>query len=404
MPKILIGIVIVLLLVPAHKVQAQGEVVFSIADKPCYKAEFEQLLMMSGTSDKTEALNAVINFKLKVHHAKQQGIDTTKVFRLKMLSLWQDVLCDTQMIGSSIPIPMVDYTLYTIRMQQHGSKISSFDCGKMMNDVFASLEKGVNVRELCATFPLLEREERLSFTLDELMPEVEAQLRQLNIGEFSHPFSSAMGMHIVCKHHAKEGNVEMIHKPVDSSFLQLKKETEEALLAQMITDKLTGKPIELTEDEILEFFIRNKKRYEWDNPRFYGVVIHGKNKKVVKKVKKILSGKQDNNLEERVSLVKSLYDGQIIVDSGLFEFGENAAVDKFVFKQGKGEVNIDYPYSAVVGAKLRPEDVDLSEVKDAVVRDCKRVKELDVFKEIRALYDVEINQEVLKTVNFAVIK
>lgn len=404
MPRIIWGIIVVFLLVPVHNIQAQGEIVFSIAGKPCYKTELEQLMIKTGASDKIEALNTVIDFKLKVHHAKELGIDTTKVFRLKMESLWQEMLSDAQKKLSTSQMPIVDYTLYTIRMQQHGSKLSAFDCGRIMNDVFTSLEKGVSDNELGAIFPLLERQERTAFTLDELMPDVEVQLRQLNVEEFSHPFLSALGMHIVRKHGLKEGDSNMIVESTSPSLLQQKKDAEDALLVKMVVNKLAGNLNEPVDEEILDFFTRNKKRYEWSTPRFYGIVIHGISKKVLKKAKKSLSGKQNNSLEELVGLLKTNFKDLIIVDSGLFELGNNAVVDKLVFKKGKGVKQIDYPYSAVVGAKLNPEDVKLSEVKDKVVRDCKRAKELDVFMGIRALYDVEINQEVLKSVNYAIIK
>ena len=78
---------------------------------------------------------------------------------------------------------------------------------------------------------------------------------------------------------------------------------------------------------------------------------------------------------------------------------DNATIDKMVFKQAdQAEVNPDYPIDAVFGKKVKRPD-DYNDVRPQVVEDLQDYLEQEWVADLRRRYQVEVNKEVLKTVN-----
>jgi peptidyl-prolyl cis-trans isomerase SurA len=70
-----------------------------------------------------------------------------------------------------------------------------------------------------------------------------------------------------------------------------------------------------------------------------------------------------------------------------------------VFKQAaQAEVNPDYPIDAVFGKKVKRPD-DYNDVRQQVVEDLQDYLEQEWVADLRRRYQVEVNKEVLKTVN-----
>ena len=89
---------------------------------------------------------------------------------------------------------------------------------------------------------------------------------------------------------------------------------------------------------------------------------------------------------------------QVRAEQGTFAPGDNAAVDEQVFKQGEApEVN-GFPHTVLLGKKLKG-PVDYREVRHALLADYRAARESQWLAALRAGSKVEINQEVLKTVN-----
>jgi peptidyl-prolyl cis-trans isomerase SurA len=70
-----------------------------------------------------------------------------------------------------------------------------------------------------------------------------------------------------------------------------------------------------------------------------------------------------------------------------------------VFKQTvSAKVNPDYPIDAVFGKKVKRPD-DYTDVRPQVVEDLQDYLEQEWVADLRRRYQVEVNKEVLKTVN-----
>ena len=95
---------------------------------------------------------------------------------------------------------------------------------------------------------------------------------------------------------------------------------------------------------------------------------------------------------------------RIRVEKGLFKPGDNPTIDRLVFKTGSS-VNTrdaslsDFPYDAVYGKKLKKHPEDYSDVRPQVVADFQQELERRWVASLRRRYPVQVNEEVLKTVN-----
>ena len=89
---------------------------------------------------------------------------------------------------------------------------------------------------------------------------------------------------------------------------------------------------------------------------------------------------------------------QVKVERGLFVEGENAKIDELVFKGEPAKVDEKLPVAFVSGKLLkRPEDY--TDVRGQVTADYQNYLEKVWVENLNKKYPVEINEDVLKTVN-----
>ena len=91
---------------------------------------------------------------------------------------------------------------------------------------------------------------------------------------------------------------------------------------------------------------------------------------------------------------------RIRVEKGLFKQGDNALVDREIFKKDTTVTAVkDYPIDAVYGKVLKKNPEDYTDVRGLVVADYQDELEKIWVADLRRKYAVEINKEVLQTVN-----
>ena len=102
--------------------------------------------------------------------------------------------------------------------------------------------------------------------------------------------------------------------------------------------------------------------------------------------------------EEALNGLNSVYADSYQMEYGLFQIGKNKYVDKLIYKCGSFEPLSDYPYTFVMGKKLKVPD-SYKDVRDKVVKDYLDYQDRRWNDVVNHKYKVEINEEVLKTVN-----
>lgn len=148
-----------------------------------------------------------------------------------------------------------------------------------------------------------------------------------------------------------------------------------------------------------QWFKKNKKKYAWKEPRFKGFVFQSKKEGLEKAIKSVL--KKNEKGDWRKAIKEQFNKDSLVVRvSGpyLCKKHENAYIDKHVFNEGNPPANTKFPYSGVVGKKVK-QPKSYEDVRSLVVNDYQEYLEKQWIDQLRATYRFTINEEVLKTVN-----
>lgn len=186
----------------------------------------------------------------------------------------------------------------------------------------------------------------------------------------------------------------------DPEMKYLFQEYHDGLLLYEISSREVWEKATENEAALKAWFDAHRKDYKWSQPRYKGIAYHVKDKKDVKAVKNCVKRLPFDQWAE--ALRTTFNPDSVIrirVEKGLFKPGDNATVDRMVFKV-PAEVRPlrDYPIDAVYGKKLKKPS-DYTDVRAQVVEDYQNDLERRWVASLRKRYPVVIHEEVLKTVN-----
>lgn len=186
----------------------------------------------------------------------------------------------------------------------------------------------------------------------------------------------------------------------DSDLRNLIKEYYDGLLLYEISNRTVWEKAAADEAGLVAYFKKNKKNYKWDAPRFKGIAYHVKDQADVKAVRDAVKGLPFDQWADK--LRKTFNNDSILrirVEKGIFKQGDNALVDREVFGVDTIAKGLkDYPIDAVYGQKLKAPK-EMTDVKAQVLADYQDALEKEWVEGLRRKYAVEIDEEVLKTVN-----
>jgi peptidyl-prolyl cis-trans isomerase SurA len=392
MPRRLLGIW-VLLLVSVLVGRAQGDVVLlTVNDEAVTRSEFEYHFRNSLEKRVDVFLETYGRFKQKVFVAKELGLDTLLSHRrcvedLLLLMKDQDAGLNISGIGKEwVQLKVVTYPL---KQSVGNDEISRGKC--YMDSLYNVWQESSFQMEIPSEVSWLQAR----FLLDEWQKE----LKNLNRGEWSKPFFSPLGIHLIAWLDRRQGNDFHPEFSFSDSCLR-KKGMEEGLLVASLNDYLQAK-VTFTEKDLDECFQKNRLAYGSGIPHFRGAVIHCRNKKDVKAIKKYLKKYPDFLWEEMSRQMPAKIAEVCRIEVGLFRIGENPYVDKLAFGCGEFETLTDYPYTWVLGKRLKKGPKTFQDVRKRVEIDCLEAKKKDELEALMKKYRVEIDKEVLKTVNRA---
>jgi peptidyl-prolyl cis-trans isomerase SurA len=180
----------------------------------------------------------------------------------------------------------------------------------------------------------------------------------------------------------------------------LLKEYQEGILLTEMSNRIFRDRISKDGSQIEKFFLKHRKQYKWDSPRFKGVAFRCKSRKDERKLSKILKNTPYNKWGDKIRSLNhdSLYYADVRV--GIFKMGDNSIVDHEFFKKNCQQVkNKQYPYEYVYGNKLKKYPETYQDVRDLVLADYQEEIEKEWVKQLRKLYSVKIYENVLSTVN-----
>ncbi len=182
-------------------------------------------------------------------------------------------------------------------------------------------------------------------------------------------------------------------------FRLLMQEYKDGMLLFEVSNAEVWEKAASDEVGLKNYFAQNTSKYHWDTPRFRGIVVHAQDKKTAKQVRRMLKQMAGESYGDTLTTIFNRGGNEKIqIEQGIFEKGQNAFVDHHTFK-GKIPHLVDgYPYTVVFGEKLFGPS-SYNEIRGMVAADYQNYLDTLWIKQLRSNAKVEINQEVLKTVN-----
>ena len=336
-----------------------------------------------------------------------------------------------------------------ILVPQHADSLTQLSAKHRIDSIYTALKKGADfaklAKELSQDQGSASKGGELSWIVKgQTLKEFEDAAWAMKDGEMSKPVKTAVGWHIILRKghqnfysYASQRDAIMnyisqrglkeniIDKKLDSlakaqhttasDILDAKRQEMEANdlnLKYLIQEYHDGLLVyEISNREVWEkaqqdylgqenFFKRNRKNYKWEEPRFKGMAYCTRQAEDIENVKKAVKGKP---FEKWVEILRSTFNSdsvlRIRVEEGIFKKGYNALVDKQIFGKDTLATPLkDFPYTAVYGKKISaPETVD--DVRQQVISDYQEELEKRWVERLRKLYRVEIDENVLQTVN-----
>lgn len=458
-----------LLLSASAFAQVEDPVLMTVNGKEIKRSEFEYAFnknnsnLVDGRQTAEEYLPMYIDFKLKVAEAEALGYDT-------LSSLKEEYKRDrTQMAENYLMAPdFIENEAYKVYAKDSATigkdgflKLSHIiffakqkddvaavkQAKARIDSVYAMLNEGKSFEEAAMHFGISARSlEPFEIVRGQAYPEFEEVAYSLADGEYSKPFESPAGFHVVKRISSRPFGSFEEYKPAIINMLEQQNIREAARLAKgkdlaaLFGGNMTPQAALAREDSLLEtkypefgnlmreyhdgllffavsssevwdkaskdveglekYFKKNKKRYSFDSPRFRGAVITANTKENLDAIKSIISGKPASEFKGAIDAAFPKDSMRNIrVEIGVFAIGDNAWVDKLVFSQGEGgKLRKGFTAVDVEGVVIKNPET-YTDVRGVVTNDYQKYLEEKWVKSLRKKYKVKVNKEVLKTVN-----
>lgn len=178
------------------------------------------------------------------------------------------------------------------------------------------------------------------------------------------------------------------------------KEHRNQMLASAIT-KREVHTVTIADSSALRIYFKDHQSdYEWKTPHYKGAVLYGTDMKRGKQARKLLKKLPEEEWKDAIRLTfnTSSSPATVQIEQGIFAEGDHPIVDRLVFKKKEPDASKSYPFTAVIGKKQKgPERYE--EILGQLIFDYQNHLDLLWAERLKGMGKVEINQEVLKTVN-----
>ena len=339
-----------------------------------------------------------------------------------------------------------------LRLKQNASKEGENAARTRIDSIYQALLGGADFAEMAKKFSQDPGTAQQGGQLPWIGPgqtvkEFEDAAYALQKGEMSKPVQSALGFHILLMKDRKQlepfeelkGDImkfleernareQVAERAIDDMVAKSNGKLTRAQILQQRSDEMSAKDTDLKylireyhdglllyeisnrtvwdkaakDDAALAAYFKNhKKKYAWDEPRYKGMAYHVKDKKDVKAVKKSVKGLAFDKWADRL---RTTFNNdsviRIRVEKGIFKKGDNALIDKMVFKKDTTVAETKgYPIDAVYGKLLKKGPEEFEDVRALVTADYQEELEKSWVEELRRRYPVEVYKDVLSTVN-----
>ena len=390
LPRRLLGVYL-LLLVSISRIWAQGEVVLlTVGSEKVSRSEVEYHFSRSLEKRADVFVETYGRFKQKVLYAKELGLDTLSEHIRRKTVLSDAMMSRTQKSETNRSgKEWVKLLHVTYPLKQSAAKVEQRKGKAYMDSLYSTLKDS----------SVVQAEELPWVQTRYLLNEWQEALKTLSPNEWSQPFFSPQGIHIVAWKEKTYEQAPLETNLVSSDEYQLKA-LEEGLLVAALDEALQQRLV-YTEQDLEHHFKKHYADYGGGIPHFRGAVIFCQSKKEEKAIKKYLKKIPEPLWKEAAPRLEKELSVKCRIEYGMFAIGTNSYVDKLVFKCGDFQPSSDYPHVWVMGKRMKKGPEDYRDVRLKVAEDCLEAKKKAETESFVRKYTIEIDKEVLKTVNRA---
>lgn len=392
----------------AGMARAQGDtLLMKIGGRPVFCDEYLYAYRkQAGTLTPADFLSRFIRLKWEVCCAQANGLDTTSGFRQQYESCKRRLQAE----ASRRPVSRRDGKAergewvghICVRVPQHVPHAGVNRLRAALDSLSLQVRQSDGmeqwIREHRDSLPRGWQAEVVRVLPCQLPNDLLDHYRQLKPGEVSKPFLSAAGLHLLGRLVVDEPACELSATPAEDGKARqfMLREYHDGLLAGLLEDSL----FRVDEHRLSKYYKKHKKRYRWELPHFKGIVLQANDAEKLERLLKYLKGfPQDKWLEAIDEFDRIGGSRWLKVEYGLFQIGKNACIDKLYFGQGSFTPSADYPYVRVLGKKLKRRPESYKDVYEQVKQDYRASVLQKEEAKWKKIFKVEINEEVLKTVN-----
>lgn len=424
-------------------------VIMTINGHPVNRSEFENSYNKNNSGralDKksiNEYVDLFVNYKLKIQAALDARLDTLSSFKSAYLQYHDlqnlplsarnaDVQVEAHKIYNEYRLHvaanggMVKPAHILIRIGQKDSAAEQEKALMQVNSICQALKKGVDFATLAKRYSADYKSAQNGGVLPwiakgETVKPFENTVFSMSVGEISEPVLSEFGYHVIkllgkqdflpyddvkdeilrfveqrnIRERLSEGHL------VETSKTDISNSDKEDILIYEMTNRMVWDKASKDEKALAAYYSKNKKKYRWEQPRFKGIVYHVKNKADVTAVQHAVKGVPYEEWEEKLrAAFKADYETRMRVEKGIFKQGDNAFVDKMVFKRNvENQKNKEFPFDATCGKVLKKGPENYKDVKSLVIADFQEQLEKEWVANLRKKYKFVVNPSVLATVN-----
>jgi peptidyl-prolyl cis-trans isomerase SurA len=187
----------------------------------------------------------------------------------------------------------------------------------------------------------------------------------------------------------------------DSELKYLVQEYHDGLLLFEECNTKVWEPASKDTLALTNYFKKHKKDYAWSEPHYSGMVYYCKDAADVKAVQKLVKYLPQDKWMSSIRETFNKDSVMVRVERRVFKKGDNPNIDRLALKDKSAELKPikNYPNVGVFGKVLKKGPAEWTDVSNQVVSDYQRFKENEFVAELRKRYTVEIDKEVLATVN-----